>query len=202
MENSIIERSIIERSIETQCELIERNGKEEITGYGAVVFDGSPGTEYQLADNLWERFAPGAFDKYLASGNNIEIRFNHSSDFVLGDTQGAARCTVDEKGLRYSVPFDSTDPDHIKVRCKLQKGLIKGSSIAGVPQYRFEDQAGKHIAWITSMRSIRDVGPVGTPAYKAAPAMMRSDDLDQQYKNWLLKQETEKRVKKYRDHTK
>jgi HK97 family phage prohead protease len=178
--------------------LIERNGTKEISGYGALFYTGEPGTEYPLGDNLFERIQPGAFDKCLASGKNVAITYNHSRDFVLGDTEHGAVVRCDNMGLRYSVPFDPQDPDHQKVASKIHKGLVKGSSFAATnPKYRFEQENGKDIAWITSVDVLRDCSVVNDPAYKAAPAMLRSEELDSQYKEWLrLKAETEKRLQK------
>jgi HK97 family phage prohead protease len=191
--------NLITRNTQAEVNLIERNGQHSIQGYGALYYDGTSGTEYQLDDNLFERFSKGAFDRPLAEKQNIEVRYNHSQDYVLGDTSNTAEVKVDERGLRYSVPFDSNDPDHAKVKAKIEKHLIKGSSIAGVPVYRFDRENGKDIAWVVSMKTIRDLGPVNSPAYKAAPAMMRNAELDEQYKEWLrLKNETEKRIAKHR----
>jgi HK97 family phage prohead protease len=189
----------IERNTQGTVELIERaDGKHEIAGYGAVYYDGTPGSEYDLGGGLFERFSPGCFDRCIAERQNVQIRYNHSGDWILGDVEGGAVVRCDQKGLRYSLPYDPEDPQHLAVRCKLQKGLIRGSSIgAAKPEYEFREESGKHIALVRSVKMIRDVGPVNDPAYKGASAMCRSADLDNQYNDWLRKKaETEKRLKR------
>lgn len=192
---------IVRSTTNHDTQLVERsNGTKEITGYASVYYDGTSGTEYQLDDNLYERVSPGCFDKALAERQNVEIRYNHSTDFVLGDVESGAIVRTDDKGLRYSVPFDDSDPDHLKVKSKIEKGLIKGSSFQALgPTYRYQDENGKHIAWLTGVKVLRDCSPVNNPAYKGAPALMRSEELDKGYKDWLrLKMETEKRLSKNR----
>jgi HK97 family phage prohead protease len=180
--------------------LIERtDGKKEICGYGAIFYTGSPGSEHKIGENLFERFQKGCFDSAVASGSNIQIRYNHSADFILGDTDSDATVSTDDKGIKYSVPFDASNPDHQKVAKGIGK-WIKGSSIGAYnPTYRFDVEGGKHIAWVTDLEVIRDLSPVNSPAYKNAPAMMRSSELDEQYTSWLkAKAETDKRINKYR----
>ena len=53
---------------------------------------------------------------------------------------------------------------------------------------------------MTGLEVIEDVGPVNNPAYKAAPAMMRSEQLNKEYDEWLrLKVETDKRLKRLKN---
>lgn len=188
------------RNTSNHCtEIIERDGKKEITGYGAIYYDNTPGSEYQIGPNLYERFAKGFADTAIASGQNIVVRYNHDDNFILDDTDNGAKVKADDKGIKYSVPFDSQDPDHLKVKSKIEKGLIRGSSIAATnPKYSFTEEGSKHIAWVTSVERVIDCSPVNNPAYKNAPAMLRSAELNEQYETWLKsKAETSKRIAKY-----
>jgi HK97 family phage prohead protease len=194
-----MDNELITRNTETTPELVERaDGKREIAGYGALYYDGTSKTEFQLGDNLYERVAHGAFDRCLAEGQVVQVRYNHSPDWVLADTTTGAVVRTDQKGLRYSVPFDSDDPQHQTVRSKLEKGLIKGSSFGALhPTYRYADEGGKHVAWLTSVRILQDCSPVNSPAYKGAPAMLRS--AEEGYHEWLkAREETRKRIEKIR----
>jgi HK97 family phage prohead protease len=194
-----MDNTITRHTTQHDTSIVERSGgAKEICGYGAIYFDGTPATEYDLGGGLVERIQRGCFDAAIAERQNTEVRYNHSPDFVLGDVEGGAVVRSDEKGLRYSVPFDPQDPDHAKVKSKIEKGLVKGSSFCAVgPTYRYADDNGTHVAWLTSVKVLKDVAPVNSPAYKGAPAMMRSAELDEGYKEWLrLKLETEKRLAK------
>ena len=64
------------RSTETPVAMIERDGKNYISGWGAIYYDGTTGSEYQIGDNLYERFARGAFDRAIAEGQDIKARYN------------------------------------------------------------------------------------------------------------------------------
>jgi len=193
---------LIERHTEQQAEIIERDGQQEITGWASVYYDGTEKTQYHLGDNLYERIQPGAFDAALDQRQNVQVRYNRSDDWVLSDTETGAVVKTDEKGLRYSVPFDPQDPQHQSVKAKIQKGLIRGSSFGAMgPQYRYTEEAGKHIAWLVGVKVLRDCGPVNSPAYKGAPALMRSEECNRQYREWLkAREETEKRLKKMGRH--
>lgn len=183
----------------------ERNGQQYISGYGSVFYNpADPGTEYHLGGNLYERIDPQAFNQILAERSNVEARFNHSDDYILGDVESnTLELRTDAKGLRYSVPFSADDPDHLKVRTKINKGLCKGSSFAFQPgKTEFTNEGDKHICWVRSIKRLRDVGPVSKPAYQASTAFVRSKEMDDNYAIWLeqerLKIETEKRLQNYK----
>ena len=140
---------------EHETEIIERGGQREITGYASVFFDGTANTEYKIGDNLYERINRSAFDRPLAQHQNTEVRYNHSQDFVLATVETGAVIRTDEKGLRYSIPYDPQDPQHQTVKSKGEKGVIRESSFqATKPTYRYAEDNGKHIAWLTSVKDL------------------------------------------------
>lgn len=183
----------------------QANGKEYIGGYGAVFYNHSPETEYETPDGFIERIDPEAFNDSLLSGQPIESRFNHSREFVLGRSDlGTAQFSVDQKGLRYAVPYDANDPDHQKVRAKIKKGLIKGSSFCGsVSQDDIEIKrsANKTIVTIKKI-NLKEAGPVDQPAYSGTDAVMRSDlksFVDCWEEKQKAKEETEKRIARLKE---
>jgi HK97 family phage prohead protease len=192
------------RTTPTDTMMEERNGQQYIAGYASVFYDPKDsGTEYHLGGNLYERIDPQAFHQILAERSNVEARFNHSEDYILGDVaSNTLQLQTDGKGLRYTVPFDAQDNDHVKVRSKINKGLCKGSSFAfRAGKTEFATDGDKHICWVRTVAELRDVGPVSKPAYTSATAQLRSKELEDNYKDWLqqekLREETQKRLEKF-----
>jgi HK97 family phage prohead protease len=155
--------------------ILERDGKTYIAGYGAVVYDGTPKTEYYLGDKTYERFAPEAFLNWKQT-QPVECRYNHSKDHILGITPDTCELDMSNKGCFYRTQFDPTDSDHAKVRSKFDKKLIRGSSIGfWALDAKITKERDRKVITITKIL-IRDVGPVNTPAYSGASAMLRSAD--------------------------
>lgn len=145
----------------------ERDGKRYFSGYGGVIYDRSnPGTEYHLFLDVYERFAPGAFDSVLSQKRNLEVRYNHSDEYILGSVaDGTAKVRVDQRGIYYDQEFIADIPDHNKVKSYFDRGLIGGSSIGfWVEDFQWDRDGDKEIFWIKKV-DMRDLGPVNNPAY-------------------------------------
>ena len=163
-----------------------------INGYGAVFYDGTPGTEYELWEDVSERIMPGAFDKCLS--NDVRGLFNHDPNQILGRTASKTmRLNVDSKGLRYEIDADDTTCSR-DVQRYLKRGDVDGSSFSFV----VEDEAWitqdkKQIREIRSVGILYDVGPVTFPAYTGTSAASRSaGDVADARKSFEARQAKEK----------
>src|SRR5262245_26955397 len=77
-----------------------RSGQKTLVGYGAVFFNGDPGTEYRLSKNVIERVSPRAFDDTLNSGSDVIACFNHDPNYLLGRrSAGTLSLSTDATGL-------------------------------------------------------------------------------------------------------
>lgn len=146
-----------------------------ITGYAAIWFDGSAGSEFRLEPGIVERIHRHAFDAALKRGDDTVCTFNHSSDVVLGrSTAKTLRLSTDSKGLRYSADAPNT-PDANGLVELLRRGDINASSFA----FEVEDEAwselpdGRICREIRSVR-LHDVSCVTHAAYKGTSAGIRS----------------------------
>lgn len=174
---------------DSPTQILERSGSRYITGHAAVFYDPKDsGTEYNLFLNAFERFERSAFDKL--QDQLVECWYDHDPKMVLGSTaNGSLRLTPDEKGLYYEQEINPADPDHIKVRAKIDSRLVGGSSIGfWVTRSSWETEGDKDIFLIHDC-TIRDVGPCPMPRYKSAEAMLRSGDADltklkKQWETW------------------
>src|SRR4051794_7249403 len=85
-----------------------------IAGIGAVCYDGTEETEYELWDfsseRCVERILPGAFMDALTRPDDVRGLFNHSADLVLGRTKsGTMKLSADSAGLKYEItPGDTS----------------------------------------------------------------------------------------------
>jgi len=110
--------------------------------------------------------------------------FNHDSNVILGRS-GANTLTLTRSetgGLSYSIPYDATDPDHVRVMRKLEKGELSGSSFQfdvpdtkGAVVVRRKTEGTTEIieAEVMQIRKLYDVGPVTFPAYPDSKANAR-----------------------------
>jgi HK97 family phage prohead protease len=169
----------------TPVQLVKRaeGDPAKIVGVGAVFYDGTPNTEYELwnnkAERAVERVMPGACAKALARPDDVRGLFNHDPNQLLGRTSaGTMKLSADGLGLKYEI-----DPGNTSIARDVTEHLnrkdVTGSSFAFiVDEERWtetKDAAGK---W-NSVREIQsvtlfDCGPVTYPAYEATSAGTRA----------------------------
>jgi len=162
--------------------LEREEGETTIAGYGAIFYDGTPATEYKLADNIVERIHREAFEG-IEAGDVIST-LNHDPNFLLGRTSaGTLRLTVDDVGLRYEIPIRDDDIDHQKVVSKLRAGDLDGSSFWF--QIEKEEKTIEEDTTVYSIRGLNlvEVGPVVLPAYQATTAELRSDHVGERIRD-------------------
>lgn len=172
-------------------EVREEAGETILEGLACPFYDGTPGTEYQVADNLYERFAKSAFDKWLASNPTVEARFNHDMTKTYAVSPNTLKVWADNKGLHYRsvVPMEvSWARDMVAL---VKKGVIRGSSFKyGATNCKWTRESNKDICTITDA-FVEEVSPVYRPAYKASQALLRSRDDWEKELQWA---ELEKRM--------
>ena len=179
------------RAILDKPDIVSREEEgHSIRGYGAVFYDGSPGTEFDMG-GVRERIAPTAFDGI--EGDDVRAFFNHNPSQVLArTTSGTLRLSVDGRGLRYELdPPDTTlGRDLVEL---MQRGDVDGSSfmfdILEEEPPRRED--GVVIRTITRVK-LYEVGPVTMQAYEAAKSEARSIN---RYENLYLQDQARNRLR-------
>lgn len=156
---------------------IRANESGEISGYAAVFYDGSEGSEFELWNGATERITPGAFKRSIESQQDTRALFNHEPDKLLGRiSAGTLRLEEDGRGLRYTITMGETSTAK-DVREMIKRGDLTGSSFSftiaeGGEEWRDTDE-GRQIRHITDV-NLLDVGPVTFPAYSGTSANSRS----------------------------
>lgn len=169
----------------TQVELITRssieiiraeNGDMFFGGWASRFFDAAdPGTVYQPLENVLETVAPDAFNDVIRSKQNVKLLFNHDQSWELGNTdEGSLYLSLDPKGLRYSLRYDPSHPQHVIVREKILRNHAKGSSFAAHVETVKTRKGDFWHSEIKKVTTLKDVSIVSEPAYRAASAVIRS----------------------------
>lgn len=192
---------------------IETRGdnKRVIRGLASPVYDGTPGTEYNLYDEVYERFAPNAFNDWLQQPRDVVALINHDANQVLGRTPNTLKVWTDQRGLHYEIDPPDTQAAH-DLMVLLERGDIKGSSFAfKAEKVQWRQDNGKEIREIHKA-SLHDVSVVTSPAYAGAGAWLRSTGqaafyfpvdhearkaIEAERQEWLDEMETERRYARW-----
>lgn len=156
----------------------------KFSGYAAVFYDGTAGTEYELWNDRWgravERIMPGAFDAVLADKPDVRALFNHDPNHLLGRTTASTLTLgTDARGLQYVILPGETDIARY-VGDLLRRKELSGSSFSFTiaserwTQLKTDDGQVNEVREILEFGELFDVGPVTFPAYEATSSEVRS----------------------------
>ena len=152
----------------------EDGGKRYLEGYFAVF-----GEPYQVWDGWIETIERGAFARYLASGEDTKVLWNHDSNIVLGSTgNGTAVLREDEIGLFGSVASNENDSEAVSAYARVARGDVDGCSFGFDigRQEEWWDEEGIYHTKITEVDPLFEVSPCTFPAYKATSISARAKD--------------------------
>lgn len=150
-----------------------------MTGYGAVFYNArTPGTQYRLFEDIYERIAPTAFDRAIREKHDARGLFNHDPSLLLGRVASRTmRLSVDSRGLRYEIDLPETELGR-SVAVAIERGDLTGSSFAFISTGTvWTEENGISIREITDL-DLFDTGPVTYPAYEATTAGLREIDIE------------------------
>lgn len=174
----------------------EDGGKRYLEGYFAVF-----GEPYQVWDGWIETIERGAFARYLASGEDTKVLWNHDSNIVLGSTRnGTAALREDETGLFGTVEINENDSEAVSAYARVARGDVDGCSFGFdiSRQEEWLDENGVYRTKITEVDPLYEVSPCTFPAYKATSISARAREKLEDAKK-RLEQEREKKKIAWRD---
>lgn len=152
----------------------EEGGKRYLEGYFAVF-----GETYQVWDGWTETVERGAFARYLATGEDVKVLWNHDSNIVLGSTgNGTASLREDETGLFGSVEINENDSEAVSAYARVARGDVNGCSFGFeiARQEEWWDDEGIYHTKITEVDPLYEVSPCTFPAYKATSISAREKE--------------------------
>lgn len=174
----------------------EDGGKRYLEGYFAVF-----GEPYQVLDGWIETIERGAFARYLASGEDTKVLWNHDSNIVLGSTRnGTAALREDETGLFGTVEINENDSEAVSAYARVARGDVDGCSFGFdiSRQEEWLDENGVYRTKITEVDPLYEVSPCTFPAYKATSISAQAREKLEDAKK-RLEQEREKKKIAWRD---
>lgn len=107
-----------------------------------------------------------------ADMKDVRILFNHNPDNLLGrTTAGTARVGIDEVGMWYEWDYDESDPDHVRMKKKVDKREVTQSSWGFFLRFnddtegdQWDRRNGKAHRTLTDVEMVFDASPVTFPA--------------------------------------
>lgn len=148
-----------------------------IGGYGAVFYDGTPETEYELWPGVVERFQPGCFDDL--ESDDIRCTFNHNFNHLLGRTKsGSTTLSVDSVGYSYETIINPKDTRAMDFFAQIEREDVDGSSIWFFIESETRTETDDLVVYdIVKVRRVVELGPVTIPAYEGTTAETRSQHI-------------------------
>lgn len=150
----------------------ERDGGRYLEGYFAVF-----GEPYQVCAGWVETISPGAFARYLATGQDVKVLWNHDANVVLGSTaNGTASLREDETGLFGSVLINDKDQDAVNAHARVERGDVDGCSFGFeiARQEEWWDDDGVYHTRIMEVDPLYEVSPCTFPAYTSTSISARA----------------------------
>jgi len=188
---------------ERQPEVSDSEDQRVLSGYAAVFYDGTPGTEYDLGWGIVERFAPGSFGESIAKDDVLGL-FQHDMSKLLGRTAAdTLRLREDDVGLRYEIDLPRS-PLGDDIREQVSRRDIQGSSLTFFPRSYDVDEPvvdSEDVPTILTHTAVTvdDVGPVVRPAYTGTTAAMESgraaggaDPVHELVRKWVAGRDAER----------
>lgn len=150
----------------------ERDGGRYLEGYFAVF-----GEPYQVCAGWVETISPGAFERYIATGQDVKVLWNHDTNVVLGSTaNGTASLREDETGLFGSVLINDKDQDAVNAHARVERGDVDGCSFGFeiARQEEWWDDDGVYHTRIMEVDPLYEVSPCTFPAYTSTSISARA----------------------------
>lgn len=166
----------------------EEGGKRYLEGYFSVFNE-----PYQVFDGWVETIERGAFARYLASGEDVKVLWNHDTNIVLGSTEnGTASLREDEIGLFGSVEINENDSEAVNAYARVSRGDVSGCSFGFdiARQEEWWDEEGVYHTKLTEIDPLYEVSACTFPAYKGTSISARNkENLDDAKRRFAEAQE-------------
>lgn len=152
----------------------EEDGRRRLEGYFSVF-----NQPYEVVPGWIETIAPGAFERALASGQDVKVLWNHDSNIVLGSTANrTADLREDARGLLGGTDINENDQDAKNAYARVDRGDVTGCSF-GFEISRMEeswDDDGTYRTRILEAYPLYEVSPCTFPAYAQTSITARAQE--------------------------
>ena len=163
------------RAIPSQFETRADGDDWKICGYFAVF-----GSDYNIAPDMSESIAPGAFTRTLAEQPDVRALINHDTTLVLGRTKaGTLVLKEDDHGLYGEATINRNDQDAVNLYVRVKRGDVDQCSFGF--EIRDEDtefRADGSMHWTIKDVDLYEVSVCTFPAYEATSVSARTAERD------------------------
>lgn len=158
------------RTMNASFETREADGNLYIEGYFAVY-----NSVYQIAPDLSESIAPGAFDSSL--GGDIRALINHDTSLVLGRTKAnTLELRSDERGLWGRILVNPKDTDAMNAHARVERGDVSQCSIGfNILSEETEFREDGSVHWTIRDVELMEVSICTFPAYEETEISARAE---------------------------
>ena len=162
------------RTASTQFTTRDDDGNLAIEGYFAVF-----NSNYQIAPDMSESIAPGAFDNTLA--DDIRALINHDTTLVLGRTKAnTLQLRTDSHGLWGHIDINPNDTDAINLYNRVQRGDVDQCSFGfDILNEETDFREDGSVHWTIKEVKLYEVSPCTFPAYEDTHIVSRTKERDE-----------------------
>lgn len=149
------------------------DGDPIIEGYFAVY-----NSIYEIAPDMSESIAPGAFQKYLSG--DIRMLINHDTTLVVGRTAAhTLELRDDSHGLWAKAPVNPKDSAAMDAHARVERGDVSQASIGfEIIKEDTEVREDGSVHWTIREAILHEVSICTFPAYKETNISARSEERD------------------------
>lgn len=180
------------RSIPVKFETRDDDENPTIEAYFAV-YD----SQYDIAPDMSESIAPGAFTKSLSG--DIRALINHDTTLVLGRTSAhTLELRDDSHGLFGVVSINRNDSDAMNIYARVKRGDVSQCSIGfSIVKEDTDIRGDGSVHWTIREANLVECSLCTFPAYEETNAVARSAQRDEviKRKNEAWKQRMKERLK-------
>ena len=162
------------RTASTQFTTRDDNGNLAIEGYFAVF-----NSIYQIAPDMSESIAPGAFDNTLSG--DIRALINHDTTLVLGRTKAdTLKLRTDNYGLFGHIDINPNDTDAMNLYNRVQRGDVDQCSFGfDILDEETDFREDGSVHWTIKEVRLYEVSPCTFPAYEETHIAARTKERDE-----------------------
>ncbi len=159
-----------EQRFVSKIEFKAQDGEQKVVRGYAALFN----TETQLAPNVIEKIAPGAFASSI--GGDIRALWNHNMDLILGrTTNGSLTLREDATGLAFELRMPDTTFGMDKYK-EIASGLVTGVSFGFFVNKESWIRGSENSPHMRILEDVEllEISPTPFPAYEGTSVSARS----------------------------
>lgn len=162
------------RAIASNFKTREDGEAKRIEGYFSVF-----NSIYQIAPDISESFAPGAFTETL--DGDIRALIDHVTRYVLGrNLAGTLELREDDKGLWGSILINPNDQDALNAYARVERGDVNQCSIGfDILEENTEVHDDGSVHWTIKKVRLHEVSVCTFPAYQETSVEARKQQKEQ-----------------------